>query len=144
VTGESAGTNAGLIRSFYRAVAGRDGDAVATLVGEHFTEDAVLRLPGSLPYGGTIQGRRRLERIFRGAADAAEPVGPSGLEILDVVEGGDRCAVELRFDWRAPAGGGVVPGTGAVELWTFADGRVQDITAYYWDTAACVDVLVPA
>jgi ketosteroid isomerase-like protein len=138
------GTDAELVRSFYRAVAGRDGDSVAALVGEHFGEDATLRLPDSLPYGGIVGGRRRLERVFRAAADATDPVGPTALEVLDIVEGAHRCAVQLRFDWRAPAGGGVVPGTGAVELWTFAEGRVQDITAYYWDTAACVAVLAPA
>jgi ketosteroid isomerase-like protein len=144
VSATPSGTNAGLIRSFYGAVAGRDGDAVAALVAGHFAENATLRLPGSLPYGGNVEGRRRLERVFRAAADATAPVGPTGLQVLDIVEGGDRCAVQLRFDWHAPSGGGVVPGTGAVELWTFDGGLVTDITAYYSDTAACVAALAPA
>jgi ketosteroid isomerase-like protein len=143
VSGAPRVTNAELVRSFYRAVANRDEDAVAELVGEHFAEEATLRLPGSLPYGGTVEGRRRLERVFRAAANATDPVGPTALEVLDIVEGADRCAVQLRFDWHAPSGGGVVSGTGAVELWTFAGGLVKDITAYYSDTAACVDVLAP-
>lgn len=132
-----------LVRTFYRAVASHDGAAVAALVAEHFAEDVTLHLPGSLPYGGTVEGRRRLERAFRGAAEAPEPVGPTGLEVLDVVVGGDRCAVQLRFDWHAP-GGGVVTGTGAVELWTFDGGLVTDVTAYYSDTAACLAVMPPA
>lgn len=143
MSGAPGGTNAELVGRFYRAVASRDGDAVTTLVAEHFAEDATLRLPGSLPYGGIVAGRRSLERVFRAAAQATGPVGPTALEVLDIVEGGDRCAVQLRFDWYAPGGGGVVSGTGAVELWTFAGGLVQDITAYYSDTAACVAVLAP-
>jgi ketosteroid isomerase-like protein len=144
MSGAAGGTNAELVRSFYRAVAGRDGVSVVALVGEHFAEDATLRLPESLPYGGVIAGRSRLERVFRSAADATEPVGPAALQVLDIVEGGDRCAAQLRFDWRAPGGGGVVSGTGAVELWTFAGGLVTDITAYYADTAACVAALARA
>jgi ketosteroid isomerase-like protein len=141
VSASPGSPTAELVRTFYGAVASRDGAAVAALVEQHFAEDATLHLPRSLPYGGTVEGRRRLERVFRGAAETTEPLGPTGLEVLDLVEGGDRCAVQLRFDWHAPGGGGVVTGTGAVELWTLAGGRVQDITAYYWDTAACVAVL---
>jgi ketosteroid isomerase-like protein len=144
MSGAAGGANAELVRGFYRAVADRDGDGVAALVGERFAEDATLRLPASLPYGGVVAGRRRLERVFRSAAEATEPVGPTALEVLDVVEGGDRCAVQLRFDWRAPGGGGVVSSTGAVELWTFTGGLVTDITAYYADTAACVAALARA
>jgi len=127
-----------VVRAFYEAVGKGDADAVRSLVRERFAEDATLTWPESLPYGGTVAGRSRLERVLGGAAAATAPaVGVQNLRLVDVIDGGDRVAAQLEFDWIAPNGAGAVSGTGAVEVWTFTGEQVSSIRAYYWDTAAC-------
>jgi ketosteroid isomerase-like protein len=140
VSGAGSG-NAETVRGFYRAARDRDADAVRALVRQRFAEDATLTWPDSLPYGGTVTGRTRLERVLSAAAGCAEPAGPKGLTLVDLVDGGDRIAALLRFDWHAPRGAGVLADTSAVELWTFEKGLVCSIWAYYWDTAACAALL---
>ncbi|WP_067671539.1 nuclear transport factor 2 family protein [Nocardia miyunensis] len=135
--------NADVVREFYRAIAERDGDALARLVQHRFAPEASVTWPDSLPYGGTIAGARKLAKVFAGLASAPTPVGPSGTTLTDLVDGGDRIAAQLEFDWHAPGSGQAVR-SGALELWTFADGLVQELRAYYWDTAACVAASSPA
>ena len=132
----SATGPAAVVRAFYEAVGKGDADAVRSLVRERFAEDAKLTWPESLPYGGTVAGRSRLERVLGAAADGTA-VGARNLRLVDVIDGGDRIAAQLEFDWIAPNGAGAVSGTGAVEVWTFTGEQVSAIMAYYWDTAAC-------
>jgi hypothetical protein len=128
---------ADVIREFYRAVAGKDAAAIATLVRERFAEDATLVLPPSLPYGGTFAGAGKLGRLFGRMAAAPEPVGADGIVVVDVIDGGTTLAARLEFDWYAP-GSRTPIRTGALEAWAFDDdGFVREIRAYYWDTAAC-------
>jgi ketosteroid isomerase-like protein len=136
-------TNADVVREFYRAIAERDGEALAQLVQQRFAPEATVVWPDSLPYGGTIAGSRKLAKVFAGLASAPSPAGPSGTTLTDLVDGGDRLAAQLEFEWRAP-GSETGVASGALELWTFADGRVQEIRAYYWDTAACLAPTSPA
>jgi len=129
---------AAVVRSFYEAVRTGDADAVRALVRERFAENATLAWPDSLPYGGTVAGRSKLERVLAAAAGGTAPaVGAQNLRLVDVIDGGDRIAAKLEFDWIAPNGTGAVSGTGAVEVWTFTGEQVSAIHAYYWDTAAC-------
>ncbi|MEV6985388.1 nuclear transport factor 2 family protein [Sphaerisporangium sp. NPDC051017] len=125
-----------VVHRFYAAVAAKDAEAIGRLIDELFAEDAVLTLPPSLPYGGQVSGARRLRRMFTGSASSTVKVGPVDLRITSVTVGDDRVAVELAFDWYAPGSDDPLA-TGAVEIWTFADGRVAAIDAYYRDTAAC-------
>jgi len=127
-----------VVRAFYQAVSTGDADAVRSLVRERFADDAVFHWPESLPYGGSVSGRAKLERVLGGAAAATEPVGVRKLQLACVIDGGDRVVAQLEFDWYAPDETGFLPGTGAVEVWTFAGGQVSEIKAYYWDTAACM------
>lgn len=133
----SAEGPAAVVRAFYESVRTGDADAVRSVVRERFAENATLTWPDSLPYGGTVTGRSKLERVL-GAAAATAGVGVENLRLVDVIDGGDRIAAHLEFDWVAPNGAGTVSGTGAVEVWTFTDEQVSAIRAYYWDTAACV------
>jgi hypothetical protein len=50
---------------------------------------------------------------------------------------GDGVAVVawISFDWLTPGAEAGTPNQ-ALELWTFADGQVRDIRAFYWDTDA--------
>lgn len=125
---------AAVVREFYEAVRTGDVDAVRSLVSEGFAENATFTWPDSLPYGGTVSGRSKLQRVLGAAATG---VGVRNLRLVDVIDGGDRVAAQLKFDWVAPNGEGAVSGTGAVEIWTFTDEQVSAIRAYYWDTAAC-------
>ncbi len=139
---------ASVVRNFYEALSTGDADAVRALVRERFADDATLTWPDSLPYGGTVAGKARLERVLGRAAGSAERVlgtaagsaelvGVQKLRLVDLIDGGDRVAAQLEFDWYAPNGAGSLPGTGAIEVWTFTGDFVHEIKAYYWDTAAC-------
>ena len=128
---------ASLVRNFYEAVSTGDADVVRALVRECFADDATLTWPDSLPYGGTVAGKARLERALGWAAGSVELVGVQKLRLVDLIDGGDRVAAQLEFDWYAPNGTGSLPATGAIEVWTFTGDLVHEIKAYYWDTAAC-------
>ncbi|XVQ15855.1 nuclear transport factor 2 family protein [Spirillospora sp. CA-255316] len=134
-TRSPAAEPASVVRDFYRAMSEGDGVAIRALVRERFADGATLCWPESLPYGGSLSGRTKLERVLGAATDAVEPAGVRNLRLTGLVDGGDRVAAQLEFDWYSAGGVLAVAGTGAVELWTFASGRVTEIKAYYWDTA---------
>lgn len=123
-----------IVRTFYTAAAGKDAATLAELLATSFREDAVVEWPAGLPYGGRFEGRRLLGKVFAGLAAEGAPVGPDGLELVSLVDGGDQLAAQISFDFRA--GDAVIP-SGALELWTFVGGKVSEVRAYYWDTAAC-------
>jgi ketosteroid isomerase-like protein len=122
------------VRAFYQAVRTGDASAVADLVEQRFHVESSITWPESLPYGGTVSGRSRLQKVLAGAATAA--VGPSEVELVSLAAGEVHVAVELRFNWRPTPDAGAVE-TGAVEWWTFdQEGLVRSVRAYYADTAA--------
>jgi hypothetical protein len=123
-----------VVRGFYRAVADRDAKALDALVVESFSSDAAVEWPAGLPYGGRVEGRDTLRKIFGAMAGASAPIGPENLQLQAMLDGGDQIAAELAFDWRF---GDAAIASGALELWTFEGGLVKEIRAYYWDTAAC-------
>jgi len=129
-----------VVRAFYAAVARRDADSIAELVARSFREEASIAWPEGLPYGGRVEGSRRLAKLFAGMASSPVPVGPEGLEVVSIVDGGEQVAAQLEFRWRAPGSTESIP-SGALELWTFDQGLVSEIRAYYWDTAACRDLV---
>jgi ketosteroid isomerase-like protein len=130
-----------VVDTFYDAAARRDGDALVALLENSFREDAAVEWPAGLPYGGRVEGVPVLRKVFAGLATPDAALGPDGLEVLAVVEDGDHVAVQVSFDWRA---NGSSVASGALELWTFADGLVAEVRAYYWDTAACQALLQSA
>ena len=129
-----------IVRAFYDAVAAKDPHALSEIVTGSFREDASITWPDGLPYGGRVEGASRLARLFAGMASSPVPVGPEGLEVISIVDGGDQVAAQLEFRWRAPGSDQSIP-SGALELWTFDQGLVSEIRAYYWDTAACRDLV---
>lgn len=131
--------NADVAADFYAAVNAEDGDAIAELIAAKFAADVELIWPSSLPYGGTVRGAAKLGRLFFAMAGAPAPVGPDKVSVVSIVDGGDQVAARLEFDWYAP-GSNTAIASGALELWTFVDGRVTEIRAYYWDTAELIDV----
>lgn len=127
-----------VVHAFYRAVADRDAATLDALVAASFADNAAVEWPAGLPYGGRVEGRETLRKIFGAMTGAAAPIGPENLELLAVVDGGDQLAAQLAFDWRF--GDAAIP-SGALELWTFEQGLVAEIQAYYWDTAGCSELV---
>lgn len=126
-----------VVRAFYAAVGGRDGAALDRLLNDCFREDAAVVFPESLPYGGRVEGVRRLQRMFGALAGETVSVGPVALHLDEVIAQGDRVAALLSFDWQPPSG--VPPiASSASEIWSFRAGKVAEIAAFYWDTAALV------
>ena len=41
----------------------------------------------------------------------------------------------ITFEWKNPGSEDAVPNA-ALEVWSFSDGLVREIRAFYWDTAA--------
>ncbi|WP_182379295.1 nuclear transport factor 2 family protein [Nocardioides sp. WS12] len=128
-----------IVAAFYEAAAGRDAGALDALLESSFHEDAAVHWPEGLPYGGRIEGRAILRKVFAGLATPDPVMGPENLTVVSVVDGGgDQVVAQVAFDWRA---NGATIASGALELWTFAGGLVTEVRAYYWDTAACQDLL---
>jgi hypothetical protein len=132
------GSAAAQVRAFYEAVAAKDGPALRAIVETSFAPDAAMIWPSSLPYGGVVSGAAKLGRMFAAVAVASVPVGAVDLAIVDIVDGGDRVAARVDFDWYAP-GSGTAVHSSALELWTFDGGLVREVRAYYWDTAELLD-----
>ena len=129
-----------VVAAFYEAAAGRDAAALDDLLTESFHEDAAVHWPEGLPYGGRVEGKRILRKVFASLATPDAAMGPDNLAVTSIIDGGDQVAAQVTFDWRA--NGGVIASS-ALELWTFEDGLVKECRAYYWDTAACQDLLRP-
>lgn len=127
-----------IVQRFYEAVGKNDADTLTGLVAEHFDSDARLVLPESLPYGGTHEGAKRLGKIFRGMASSPGAGGPGELALIDMIDDADKVVARLQFIWTAPGASDSIPHE-ALEMWTFAAGKVTEIRAFYWDTHACAE-----
>lgn len=123
------------VADFYTALGAADADAIATLIDTYFADDAAIEWPPSLPHGGRVEGSRRLRAIFTGIAKAGAATGATNLKLVRVIGEGDDVVARVTFDWKHP-GSDVGTPNEALELWTFSDGMVRDIRAYYWDHAA--------
>ncbi|RHW28126.1 hypothetical protein D0Z08_03790 [Nocardioides immobilis] len=123
-----------VVEAFYDAASRRDGEALVELVTNSFHVDAAVEWPAGLPYGGRVEGAPTLRKVFAALATPEPVLGPENLEVVSVVDGGRQIAVQVAFDWRA---NGATISSGALELWTFDEGLVTEVRAYYWDTAAC-------
>lgn len=133
----AAGREAELVRAFYEALNTGDGRAIATLVDETFADAAAVEFPPSLPYGGVVEGAKRLRRMFAAMASGQISFGPRQIDVERLIADGDHVVAVLGFDWHPPEGMPPIV-SGASELWSFTDGKVVGIRAYYWDTAALV------
>jgi hypothetical protein len=122
-----------IVENFYDALRARDPQAVQDIVDEHFSADAILRRPESLPGGGVTEGAEKIKRFMSAAATmSGGPLDVSTLEVGEILEhAGEQCdhvIAEVRF----AAGDGAIS---ALEWWTLRDLKVAEIKAYYWDTA---------
>ena len=128
-------TNVQVVTDFYFALASADPDAVGAVVDAHFAEDVAIEWPPSLPHGGRVEGSRRLRGLFSGIAKATNKAGATNLTLVRTLGDGDHVAAWITFDWKNPGSNDTVPNS-AMEVWSFSGGRVHEIRAFYWDTAA--------
>lgn len=117
-----------IVTGFYEALTAGDVDSVVAIVEENFADDAVLTRPESLPGGGATAGAGRIARFMKGAASAGLPVQVGGVYAASAGDGANIFA-----DVTIDMGRGPVR---ALEWWTFVDGKVVTMQAFYWDTAA--------
>lgn len=127
----SIGTDAtARVKEFYDLLGQRRGDDVAEFVEANFAEAATLSRPESLPGGGSVSGARVIAKFMRAAASAV-----AGVTVKSVHESTSSTETNVFAELSLDLGGAK---TNAIEWWSFADGKVASIQAYYWDTAALV------
>lgn len=127
--------HAQIVADFYAALSGGDPEAVAALIDAQFAEDAAIEWPPSLPHGGRIEGSRRLRGLFSGIAKAGDQAGATNLTLVRTIGDGDHVVAWIAFDWKNP-GSDVTAPNSALEVWSFSEGLVREIRAFYWDAAA--------
>jgi ketosteroid isomerase-like protein len=118
----------GRVREFYDLLAQGRGDDVATFVAANFADDAEVTRPESLPGGGSINGATFIARFMRAAAS-----GVADLALRSVHASPSPDGVSVFAEIALNLGG---TATTAIEWWTFTEGRITSMRAYYWDTAA--------
>lgn len=130
--------NVETIRSLFGSVEERDlGTYLAA-----WHPEAVIREPGSLPYGGEYRG---LEGVRRHAADFMrtwEALQPGDERKLDAVfiDAGDHVIARWRLRARVPDGEGMLdmPMVGVYKL---RDGKLVEAQMFYSDTATVLRFL---
>ena len=71
-----------IVTDFYAALAAADSDAIGTAIDTHFTDDAAIEWPPSLPHGGRVEGSRRLRALFTGIAKQGATTGATNLKLV--------------------------------------------------------------
>jgi ketosteroid isomerase-like protein len=124
-----------IVADFYAALSGGDAASIGATIDAHFADDAAVEWPPSLPHGGRVETSRRLRGLFTGIAKAGNQAGATSLKVLRIIGDGDHVVAWITFDWKNPGSDDAVPNA-ALEVWSFSDGLVQEIRAFYWDSAA--------
>ncbi len=131
--------HAAIVQELYAALRVRDAQAVERLVRDHFDDEVVLHEPGSLAWGGDHAGSKRVTALFVGMATApagTSPIDPASMRVERTIADGDDVAADVRF--TVSLRGAAPMETGAVEWFRFRAGKVVDVRAVYFDTAALV------
>jgi ketosteroid isomerase-like protein len=108
------------VNDAYEAFARGDVPAVLAV----FAEDIRWHAPDVLPHGGHVQGRDEVGTFFGRLVSTWEDFS---LEILDVVDGGDKVFGRGRASGRL---GGTESGYGWVHVFHFSDGKVVHFDEY--------------
>lgn len=124
-----------LVTAFYNAISTADTETIVNTIDSRFSADAAIEWPPSLPHGGRVVGNRKLRAIFAASADPDAPAGAKNLKLLSAIGDDHRVVAWISFDWLQPGSATPTPNQ-ALELWTFVDGEVHEIRAFYWDTDA--------
>jgi ketosteroid isomerase-like protein len=115
-----------------------EGDLQAVL--EVVAEDIVTYEAPSLPYAGEHVGHDGWLHLAEAFNATWEPTGELHCEFLDC--GHNVVAARVELDVVARATGKPVQ-LRIAEFHKVRDGKIQETTIYYWDTAAMLDALAP-
>lgn len=124
-----------IVTDFYNAISAADVDTIVTTIADHFAEDVAIEWPPSLPHGGRVEGVRTARAVFKGAANPDAPAGAKNLKLVKAIGDGDEVVAWISFDWTNPGDAAGAPNE-ALEKWSFTDGSVREIRAFYWNTDA--------
>ncbi|GAB4658963.1 nuclear transport factor 2 family protein [Mycobacterium avium] len=127
-----------IVREFYSGVIEKDLDRINAVIDTYFADDAVVRIPQSLYYGGEYRGKPTLKQLFSGLAHPKSAVRADSMQLERICGSGDSVAAMLSFEWRGRGGDKLL--TKNIEWFTFQEGRIIEICAFYEDTARCVAV----
>jgi ketosteroid isomerase-like protein len=125
-----------IVRNFYARIIEKDLDGINEIIDTHFAQDAVVRIPQSLYYGGEYRGRSVLKKLFSGLAHPKSAVKADSMQVEQMCGDTNCVAAMLSFEWRGRGGKSVM--TRNTEWFTFDEGRVVEIRAFYEDTAQCL------
>lgn len=114
---------------FYDAMASGSVENLEETVRQHFSEEAILARPESLPGGGVVSGASAI-MAFLGRAAGKVPLAVNEI-VTDGAGANLFASVTITLAGRDAE---------AVEWWTFKGTRAVSIRAFYWDTAAMVGV----
>lgn len=118
-----------IAQSMYRAFA--RGDVAALLARFHPEARLIVHAPDTIPYGGTRQGLREIERWF---GELGSTVSIEQLEAETMISSGDEVAVRGIESGRSTATGRRYQ-SGFVHFWKIRDGLVVRLDDFI-DSAA--------
>lgn len=119
--------NVHTVRSIYDAFACGDVESAASF----FSSKIVLHEPESLPYGGTYRG---LDEIGAAVNDIAQRLDLSSLRVEKLLGDDEMVVALVRGTWRGD--NGTKTDVYLSEWFKFAGGKVVEVRAFYWDSAA--------
>ncbi|MEV1293597.1 nuclear transport factor 2 family protein [Pseudonocardia sp. NPDC049635] len=112
-------------QSYFDALEAGDFEAAISCL----SEDIVLTEAESLPYGGIHHGREK----FKDALGQAAKLGGSKMTLEHLLVDGERVAALVRLE--APSGSDSPP-TYLVDWQLIRDGKIVELTPFYYDTAS--------
>ena len=102
-----------------------------------FHQDIAVHLPSCLPYGGSHRGLENFQSLMATLVTYWENLDLSGFEFT-VGESLVTVSFRLSADSIKTGKNLSIP---FIEMWRFSDGKVEEITAFYWDTHKTLDCL---
>ncbi len=129
-------SNLAVVQAIYQAVARNDLPTVL----QSLDENVVAHQADSLPYGGTYQGHDGFMQMGTAIFDtwADFQTQPSAF-----LQDGEFVIVQAVMRGKARQSGRPLD-MPLTEIWRLQNGNVVEITPFYWDTAATVQLLHPA
>ena len=116
--------NVEIVRRAYEAFNSNDPDAAIALLDPHVE----WTLPAHFPDAETWTGRERVVEGLRTMSDSWESLH---LEVLELIDAGDRVVALVHIHGRSAATGLDLAGMGVDgHLWTLRDGRVMAVRMY--------------
>ncbi|MDH3509791.1 MAG: nuclear transport factor 2 family protein [Gammaproteobacteria bacterium] len=96
-----------------------------------FTDDSVFREPETLPYGGVVKGREKIQATVMKIVECWDDIS---YDVEDILANDQRAIAYGVFNATSKTTGKKVS-VPLAEMWRFKDGKVEEMLAIYGDTA---------